>query len=166
MKGRIHPDANVVQKIYETYGWACSEIQPESESTEYGAATFRLNNKKIIFRVAKRTPTKTGQFVTIWKRNPEGITTPFDAADAFDFIVIFVRNGEQTGQFVFSKKVLTENRIISAGKNTGKRGIRVYAPWDRTENKQAQQTQTWQLAHFIVHGKSERNRLEILFQDR
>ena len=53
------------------------------ESAEYGACSFKLNGKTIQFRVSKITPTKTGQFVTIWKRNKEGITEPFDNADNF-----------------------------------------------------------------------------------
>ncbi len=159
----IHPDAIVVQKIYERYGWTCTSIQPEAESSEYGAATFQLNHKKIIFRVAKITPTKTGQFVTIWKRNQDGSTMPFDAADAFDFIVILTRIGEQTGQFIFSKKVLLQNGIISGEKSSGKRGIRVYPCWDVTENKQAQKTQAWQLAYFVEHEKAAYHDVQRLF---
>lgn len=31
----------------------------------------------------------------------------------------------------------------------GKRAIRVYPPWDKTINQQAQKTQKWQLEYFL-----------------
>jgi hypothetical protein len=37
----------------------------EAESAEYGAYTFELNDLSVRFRVAKITPTKIGQFVTL-----------------------------------------------------------------------------------------------------
>lgn len=43
-------------------------IVAEAESAEYGACRFALEGHSIVFRVAKITPTKTGQFVTLWKR--------------------------------------------------------------------------------------------------
>ena len=41
---------------------------PEAESVDYGACRAELDGKRLVLRVAKTTPTKTGQFVTIWKR--------------------------------------------------------------------------------------------------
>lgn len=60
----------------------------EKESREYFAHNFELNKQKVKFRMAKITPTKTGQFVTIWKRNENGITEPHNVDDEFEFYLI------------------------------------------------------------------------------
>lgn len=52
-------------------------------------------------------------------------------------------------QFVFPKTVLEEKGYLQSLSKKGKLGFRVYPSWDKTENKQAQQTQNWQLNYFI-----------------
>ncbi len=131
-------------------GLEMTDLKVEDESTEYGACRFKLNGISIIYRAAKITPTKVGQFVTIWKRNEQGITEPFHSADDMDAVIISVRNGENFGQFIFPKTVLVEKGIISTNNKEGKRGIRVYAPWDKAINKQAIETQSWQTNYFIA----------------
>ncbi len=86
--------------------------------------------------------------MTIWKRNRKGITTPFDVSDNFDFIIITSKSEDNLGQFVFPKSVLLEKGIISNNNNSGKRGIRVYPPWDTPTSKQAIKTQSWQIKYF------------------
>lgn len=54
-----------------------------------------------------------------------------------------------TGQFVFPKSVLHEKSLVSKEGHGGKQAMRVYPPWDVTENKQAQKTQAWQLLYFF-----------------
>lgn len=136
--------------VYDTSGFKLTNPQLNAESKEYGACSFELNGKIIQHRVSKVTPTKTGQFVTIWKRNEDGITAPFDLSDEIDFIIITTRSGENLGQFIFPKKVLAAKGIITQNDRTGKRGIRVYPPWDIPENRQAEQTQNWQLSYFLM----------------
>jgi hypothetical protein len=121
----------------------------EAESEEYAASEFKLNHFRIKFRVAKITPTKVGQFVTLWKRIGCGPIQPFDLEDPFDLFVVSVRTPEHFGQFVFPKSVLDEKGILSSDGKGGKRAIRVYPPWDRTDNKQAVRTQKWQLLYFF-----------------
>jgi len=135
--------------IYNKCGLSFSAPKLEKESAEYDACTFQLNGKSVIHRAAKITPTKIGQFVTIWKRNENGQTEPFHINDDFDFIIISTRNGDLFGQFIFPKSILLEKCIISSDKKQGKRGIRVYPTWDVTINKQAQQTQQWQIEYFV-----------------
>ncbi|MBW4360409.1 MepB family protein [Flavobacterium taihuense] len=120
----------------------------EPESAEYGACTFTLNNLKIRFRTAKITPTKTGQFVTLWKRINQGPIQPFDSFDPIDLFIISTRKDNQFGLFIFPKSILITKEIIS-DKKEGKRAIRVYPPWDSTTSKQAQKTQKWQLDYFL-----------------
>ena len=120
----------------------------ESESSEYGACTFVLNNLNIRFRTAKITPTKTGQFVTLWKRINRGPIQPFDSSDSIDLFIISTKKDSLFGYFIFPKSVLINKQIVS-DKKEGKRAIRVYPPWDITTSKQAQKTQKWQLDYFL-----------------
>ena len=58
--------------VYSLCDFTCSPVVAEIESAEYGAYIFEINGFKIRFRVAKITPTKVGQFVTLWKRIEKG----------------------------------------------------------------------------------------------
>ena len=143
-------DLQLAEKLlYSKCGFQLQNLVWNSESANYAACSFELNTYKIQFRVANITPTKIGQFVTIWKRNKEGITAPFDVADLLDFMIISVRDSENFGQFIFPKSVLIAKGIVSQNEKGGKRGIRVYAPWDKPENKQAIKTQDWQANYFV-----------------
>lgn len=144
-------DLQLAEKlIYNECGFQVQNLVWNPESTNYGACSFALNNKKIEFRVAHKTPTKIGQFVAVWKRNHIGKTAPFDVLDGLDFMIISVRNSNYFGQFVFPKEILFSKGIISYNQKGGKRGIRVYAPWDNPTNKQAIQTQNWQTNYFVA----------------
>lgn len=126
-----------------------TNIEAETESKNYAAHRFKIGNKNIIFRVANKTPTKTGQFVTTWKRNQHGITIPFNVTDNIDFFIIALQQHENFGIFILPQLALLQNKILASKIVTGKRGIRLYASWDITTNKQAQKTQLWQAAFFI-----------------
>ena len=138
----------VKELVYDKCDFEMTGLIYEPESLEYQACSFKLNSSQIIHRLSKITPTKIGQFVTIWKRNRKGITAPFDFSDNFDFIIITSKSEENLGQFVFPKSVLLEKGIITNNNNSGKRGIRVYPPWDIPTNKQAIKTQNWQTKYF------------------
>jgi hypothetical protein len=125
----------------------------ELESQEYKACRFELDNQKIVCRTAKITPTKAGQFVTIWKRNELGKTCPFEEADEIDLIIINCVNGQNTGYFKFPKDILITKRIISTRIKVGKMGIRIYPTWDKADNPQAIRTQKWQLEYFQLGNK-------------
>ncbi len=135
--------------IYDACGFEYTTPVAEAESAEYAAAEFKVNGKSIKYRAAKITPTKTGQFVTIWKRNAKGETAPFDSTDDIGLVVISTRSDKHFGQFIFPKAIMLEKGIMSENNKEGKRGIRVYPPWDVTTNKQAQKTQAWQLEYFL-----------------
>lgn len=140
-------------QVYDKCNLQFSNLEIDSESIEYMACSFKLNSFKIINRLSKITPTKIGQFVTIWKRNDKGITMPFDVSDNFDFIIITSKSGENLGQFVFPKSILLEKGIISNNNTSGKRGVRVYPPWDFPTSKQAEKTQSWQIEYFYLINK-------------
>lgn len=135
--------------IFNTGNVKISQLIKEHESSAYLAFRFQLNGKNVIFRKAKITPTKVGQFVTCWKRNDAGITVPFEFEDKFDFFIIYTESETKKGFFVFPKDALLNNKIIFGEKSSGKRGFRVYPPWYLGLNKQAQRTQRWQMECFF-----------------
>lgn len=134
---------------YQSAGLLCSNIYIEPESKEYSACRFIINHKQAHFRVAKITPTKIGQFVTLWKRTAHGPIAPYDESDAIDLCIVSVSSNNHFGQFVFPKSILLKQGILSKNGIGGKRAIRVYPPWDKTESKQAAETQAWQLNYFL-----------------
>jgi len=143
-------DLITAQSVLQTScGFNYTQPIAEEESADYAAYTFELNGLSVKYRIAKITPTKIGQFVTLWKRIGNGPIQPFDSTDQIDLFVISTRDGNRFGQFVFSKIILQEKGIISTGQKEGKRAIRVYPPWDITISKQAQKTQQWQLGYFM-----------------
>ena len=159
----IHTDLMLVKElVYDKWGFDLTNFRQHTESAEYNACSFVLNDKTIQYRSAKITPTKTGQFVTIWKRNKDGITEPFDSADDIDFIIITARHGDKLGQFVFSKAVLADKGIITHKGKDGKRGIRVYPTWDTVSNKQAEKTQAWQTKYFFILENDASTELDVM----
>jgi hypothetical protein len=136
--------------IYKPLNLNCTSFpKAEVESKEYFAYNFSFSNKNFKFRVAKTTPTKLGQFVTLWKRSNKGPIEPFDIKDSFDFYIICVEHGDCQGQFVFPKEILAERGIISKNCKGGKRAMRVYPPWVKTESSQATITKNWQNEYFV-----------------
>ncbi|MHA7941998.1 MepB family protein [Formosa sp. 3Alg 14/1] len=144
------PTINHIHKsLYVPANLELSHFETEKEGMHYEACRFNLDGARVLCRTAKITPKKVGQFVTFWNRNSEDITQPFSENDAFDFYVINVSKGEQSGQFVIPKTVGIAKGLVSTKAKEGKRGFRVYPPWDTATNAQAKRTQAWQLDYFI-----------------
>lgn len=137
------------QLLFDKCGFVLQNPFMEKESVDYNAHQFQLDNLNVVFRTAKITPTKIGQFVTLWKRIGNGPIQPFDFSDAVDFFVVNVKTENRLGQFVFPKAVLLKQGVLTSELREGKRAIRVYPPWDVTLSKQAQKTQRWQLECFL-----------------
>lgn len=153
--------------VYDICGFECSEPQPEKESQEYDAFDFKIGESQIKFRSAKITPTKTGQFVTLWKRNINGIIEPFDYKDDIDFVIVSVQKENLLGQFIFPKEILLKKGVFTSETKEGIRATRVYPPWDETTSKQAQKTQQWQLDYFLsVSDKTDLNRAKHLLDKK
>lgn len=145
----------VKELVFDRCHFKCSQPEPEAESAEYSAYRFEIDDKKICYRESKITPTKTGQFVTLWKRNISGTIEPFDFSDPIDFVIVSVRKENHFGLFIFPKPILLEKGIFSTSAKEGKRATRVYSPWDVTTSKQAQKTQEWQLDYFLEISAKE-----------
>ena len=156
----------IKDNIYKPLGFELTHFNLEKESQEYGACTFQLNGLQILSRNAKVTPTKIGQFVTLWKRLNNGPIQPFDASDNIDFVVVNVRSENQIGQFVFPEKLLLEKGVFTKPSKEGKRAIRLYPLWDKPTSKQALKTQQWQLDCFLAideGGKTDIQRAKKLY---
>ncbi|SCY72350.1 MepB family protein [Flavobacterium caeni] len=139
----------IKSQVFDKLGMRFGNLIENKESAAYSAYSFDIDAKKVLFRNAKITPKKIGQFVTVWKRNEIGVTQPYDVADQLDYIIINVAFEKRTAQFVFPKPVLLRQGIISSASTQGKRGLRVYPIWDKPNSKQAEKTQKWQLEYFI-----------------
>ncbi|MFD4141758.1 MepB family protein [Streptomyces sp. NPDC058572] len=147
---QVHSDVLAAKVlVYDPCGFICSQPVPEAESAEYAAHEFTLDGLAVRFRAAKTTPTKVGQFVTVWKRFPGGPIQPFDATDPVDLFVISSRDDQHFGQFVFPMDALRRHGVVSENGSGGKRAFRVYPPWVTTTNRQAGSAQAWQLDHFL-----------------
>lgn len=131
-------------------GLKVTKLEMEKEGQAYEACSYELGPLKVRARRSKITPKKCGQFVTVWKRDKNGQTAPFEDSDRIDLLVITSCQDSFLGQFIFPKSVLVEKGIIASSNNKGKRGFRVYPPWSKTTNKTAQSTQMWQKDYFIA----------------
>lgn len=155
MKTDKHQDLLLAQEsIYEPCNLKLHDYVTENESQEYGACRFQLNDYRIVFRVAKITPTKVGQFVTIWKRIGSGPIMPFDLNDPVDFFIVSVRDQDRLGQFIFPKQVLYDKGYVSKNGNGGKRAMRVYPPWVTVDSPIAHKTKEWQINYFVLINSS------------
>lgn len=127
--------------------WA--DVAPEPASAGYGAHTLTLAGRRAIFRIAKTTPTKAGQFVTLWRRSAEGPIRPYDTNDGVALFAIQAGSGAGLGMFVFPLSVLARRGVVSDGGRGGKRAMRVYTPDVEPASAQARRTQAWQCEHFL-----------------
>ena len=140
-----------IRERYEPAGLVLTDRpRREAESADYGACRFGLNGHRVAFRVARTTPTKIGQFVTIWKREaPDAEIAPLDAADGVDLVIVSVADAGHRGQFVFDRQALIGHGVFSVDGKGGKRALRVYPPWSKPIAKDAMRTQQWQLRYFL-----------------
>lgn len=127
----------------------------DTECDDYLGCSFKLNNINVKFRQAKVTPKKVGLFVTLWKRNTENKTEPFNENDLFDYYIIATKQENDFGFFIFSKEILSDKNILTNTKKEGKRGFRIYPDWTETENNQAAKTKAWQNNYFINCNKNK-----------
>lgn len=142
----------LIQKLQDCLkkkNWHLSNLVQEKESQEYLAYNCLFNHKPAKFRLAKVTPTKIGQFVTLWKRDKQRVTTPHHLDDPYETYLIVTQTDKHLGIFVFPKELLAKYKYISTTDNDGKRGFRVYPTWDHPTNKQGKHTQKWQSQYFF-----------------
>lgn len=141
--------SRIEKLVLEAKGLRILDITEDPECEAYAGCSFQIGDRNVTFREAKRTPQKKGQFVTLWKRNHENRTAPFNITDDVDFYMIATRQQHRTGFFFFPKAMLGEQGVLTTDDREGKRGFRVYAGWDLYLNQQAERTKAWQANYFI-----------------
>ncbi len=159
MNAELKRFENSLSKIIEQ---KITNITQDKECEEYFGFNFQIDKLNLKFRKAKITPKKVGQFVTLWKRNAEKQTEPFNENESFDFCVVVTEQVNHYGFFIFPKQILSEKQILTTNQKEGKRGFRIYPDWVKTENKQAQKTQSWQTKYFIDLISNEKKNTERL----
>ena len=126
---------------------------PNPEARAYAGCSFVMAGSdgvgtRTVFRSAKVTPTKSGAFVTLWKRDENGATRPYSFADRIETFIVAASVPDGYGYFTFTAAVLADRGILATGGSPGKRGFRLYTPWDTGLNKNASTTCAWQRAFF------------------
>ncbi len=124
------------------------DFSPEEENSEYYAHTFTLQDKNSLFISAKKTPTKAGWYITIWKRGADNIITPYGESDAIDFVVIAASKNHSVGKFILPKTILEKKNIFRVNGKEGKRETMVHTSLDKTTSAQAAKTQKWKNRFF------------------
>lgn len=153
--------------LQDTLKMRVTQFESEPESQDYDAHKFLLGHYQVVYRASKITPTKTGQFVTLWQRSSQGPIVPFEVNDSLNLVVIFSEREDKSGLFVFTKDVLVRRGIVSAEGKKGKLGFRIYPPWASIQSANAQKSQNWQVPHFFnmrTQGLEHAEKLEYLLK--
>ena len=137
-----------IKEKYNQLGFETKNFKLEIESKEYEACSF--NNS--LGRTAKKTPKKSGLFVTVWKRINNGPIEPFHEEDNIESVLVLIEEAEKKGYFQFPADILIQKGIISTTTKEGKRAFRLYPPWTITTSKQAARTQKWQIEYFTKNA--------------
>lgn len=152
--------AIVNENFFKKSGLIISKVEPELEAKAYLGFDFKLNDVGIKFRKGKITPKKPGFFVTLWQRNSQGISEPFDSNDHFELLIIAVEDTGKSGYFLFTKSFLIENKILKNNSKGGKRGFRIYNQWHEKLNLNAEKTRKIQNNYFIDLNENEEDNLK------
>ena len=80
----------------------------------------------------------------------EGITRPYTADDGVDEFWIAAETRHGYGYFKFPAQELAKAGVLATAKKPGKRGFRLYTPWDTDLNASATKAWAWQRGFFTV----------------
>jgi len=146
-------------------GMSVSGVTLEVQNSEYEGMTLQLGDHLVRARLAKKTPTKQGYFVVCWEKNCQNKNQPFTVENSPERLLVNITDGEQSGQFVFSKSILVRKSILSHDDVVGKMAFRVYPIWESNLNQTAKKTQDWQMPYFIDCSQSvlDKNKIAKLF---
>ena len=131
---------------------------PHPEARAYAGCSFRLGGGpgtglNVVFRSAKVTPTKAGLFVTLWLRDAEGATRPYTPEDGVDEFWVLAETSGGTGHFRFPAGALARHGVLGTDAKPGKRGFRLYTPWDTDLNAGATKAWAWQRGFFTAPSR-------------
>ncbi|MBE5672741.1 MepB family protein [Staphylococcus sp. SS35] len=146
----MYKSIKILEKVFSVELEAIDIIE-EKYNKEYEALTF--NYKEMIYksRLAKKTPNKSGYFVTCWTKNEDNYNRPYKIDEFADYLIVAVIDDELNGYFLFPKEVLVEKGILASSKYQGKMAFRVYPTWCNDLNQTAQRTQNWQCNYFFEY---------------
>lgn len=125
-------------------------IAPEEQNSDYESGIVQIDHDSWHIRTARNTPTKPGAFVAFWRRDADGVTTPFSEDDSAVGLLVFVEQQGKRGVFRFTAADLARMGITS-GTGPGKRGFRVYPSWCRDLNSGATAAQRAQSSSFLTY---------------
>ncbi|MFC8302556.1 MepB family protein [Specibacter sp. NPDC057265] len=136
-------------ELWQRAGLVAADAAVEPGGAGYAAHTLTLAGHRTVFRAAKTTPTKAGQFATLWQRSVKGPIRPFDLADGVALFAILAGTGTGRGMFLFPPAELAGRKVLSVDGQGGKRALRLYPPQVPTSSAQARRSQQWQCRHFL-----------------
>ncbi|HID1499554.1 TPA: MepB family protein [Staphylococcus aureus] len=127
------------------------DLTEEKYNQDYEALTFSFKEETYQSRLAKKTPTKSGYFVTCWTKDENNCNQPCSKEAFADYLMIIVIDEELSGYFLFPRELLVEKGILTTFEHKGKMAFRVYPKWCNQLNKTAGQTQKWQCKYFFEY---------------
>ncbi|HDP4391380.1 TPA: MepB family protein [Staphylococcus aureus] len=127
------------------------DLTEEKYNQDYEALTFSFKEETYQSRLAKKTPTKAGYFVTCWTKDENNCNQPYSKEAFADCLMIIVIDEELSGYFLFPRELLVEKGILTTFEHKGKMAFRVYPKWCNQLNKTAGQTQKWQCKYFFEY---------------
>ncbi|QOY78851.1 MepB family protein [Staphylococcus aureus] len=125
------------------------DLTEEKYNQDYEALTFSFKEETYQSRLAKKTPTKAGYFVTCWTKDENNCNQPYSKEAFADYLMIIVIDEELSYYFLFPRELLIEKGILTTFEHKGKMAFRVYPKWCNQLNKRAEQTQKWQCKYFL-----------------
>lgn len=141
---------NLFNELFESLEMPAIEISElDPNNQEYEGFDFSVSQTRYRSRLAKKTPKKAGYFLAIWEKNSENKNIPFSAETFPDYLIVNIIDDERKGQFIFPKRVLQQQGILSSPAKLGKMAFRVYARWDQDLNSSATKTAKWQIPYFV-----------------
>ena len=141
---------NLFNELFESLEMPAIEISElDPYNQEYEGFDFSVSQTRYRSRLAKKTPKKAGYFLAIWEKNSENKNTPFSAETFPDYLIVNIIDDERKGQFIFPKRVLQQQGILSSPAQLGKMAFRVYTRWDQDLNSSATKTAKWQIPYFV-----------------
>lgn len=127
------------------------DLTEEKYNQDYEALTFSFKEETYQSRLAKKTPTKAGYFVTCWTKDEDNYNRPYKIEEFADYLIVAVIDDELNSYFLFPRELLVEKGILTTFEHKGKMAFRVYPKWCNQLNKTAGQTQKWQCKYFFEY---------------
>ena len=124
-------------------------------SRDYYAHTACIQHRTFEIRLAKTTPTTSGNFCSFYPKNQDNHAAPYHASQELAGLIVWVVGAHHTSsQFIFSKADLVAQRILDSDMQKGKRAFRLWTPQDPTRTITAEKNKQQQIKHY-VEGKDE-----------